>query len=122
MLPRPGLLLLAWCGIAATVVALPIARAGRAAHASRLPRSRRALGYALDLLLFPLLYALLLETLGRADIVSGAAIGAAHAAIAIAAGTSRTAPDTDHGARLRTFLARTLYGIVFAFLYIVPTP
>lgn len=121
MLPQPGLLLLFWCGIAATIVARPIARHARTPAA----RSGHVRTLLADLVLFPLLYAVALELIGHADLATGAMLGAAHAAIDLGAGLARgtrMAHDVpiEHGARVRGFLARTLYGIVFAFLYIVP--
>ncbi len=115
MLFQPGFLLLAWCGIAATVVARPIARHART-PAGRHARVRTLLA---ELVLFPLLYAFALELVGHADLATGALLGATHAAIDLGAGIARGTP-MEHGARIRNFLARTLYGIVFAFLYIVP--
>lgn len=122
---QPGLLLLLWCGIAATFVARPVAPADHPSARAGAPRSRRALTLALDLILYPVLYAIVLEAIGRADILTGAALGATHATLALATGAARARTSTAERtgpARLRAFLARTLYGIVFAFLYVVPAP
>src|SRR5690606_41430670 len=73
------------------------------------------------LLLFPLLYGVVLELIGRADLMTGAILGATHAAVELVVALGRPdRPTAD--ARFRTFLARTLYGIVFGFIYIVPPP
>lgn len=120
---QPGFLLLVWCGIAATIVALPLSARPRAG-APR-PVRQRGARLALDLLFFPLLYAVALEAIGRADLLTGAALGAAHALLALVVAATRRRASTDPatgGERLRSFLARTLYGIVFAFLYVVPAP
>ena len=117
MLPQPGFLLLLWCGVAATVVARPIARHTPAATRGR----QRAVALLADLLLFPLLYGVVLELIGRADLMTGAILGATHAAVELVVALGRPdRPTAD--ARIRTFLARTLYGIVFGFIYIVPPP
>ncbi|HEU5208855.1 MAG TPA: hypothetical protein VFU06_05525 [Longimicrobiales bacterium] len=117
MLPQPGFLLLLWCGIAATVVAGPIAR-----HTPAAARGRpRAIAAVADLLLFPLLYAVALELIGQADLTTGVVLGATHGGIELVAASLRPdRPSAD--VRVRTFLARTLYGVVFAFVYIVPPP
>jgi hypothetical protein len=116
MLPQPGILLLAWCGMAATVVASPVAPAAADSRPAR-----RVLRVALDLVVVPIVYATILEVVGRADILTGAVLGAAHATIALVLGVRRGASD-DRQRRTRRFLARILYGAVFGFLYIVPTP
>lgn len=112
---QPGLLLLLWCGVAATTVARPIARHTPASA----DRRARVLALAADLLAFPLLYAVVFELIGQAHLVNGAVLGAVHGALAMSAGYAR-GTGLDRGAHIRTFLARTLYGAVFAFVYIVP--
>ncbi len=112
---RPGVLLLLWCGVAATVVARPIAR-----HTPAVARGRaRVIALGADLLLYPLLYAVVLEFVGHADLATGAMLGATHATIELGVNLGQRAA-TARDVRLRAFLARTLYGIVFAFVYIVP--
>src|SRR5690606_4975860 len=117
MLPQPGFLLLLWCGVAATVVARPIARHTPAATRGR----QRAVALLADLLLFPPLGGGVLDLLGRAARRTGAILGAPHPAVALVVALGRPdRPTAD--ARFRPFLARTLYGIVFGFIYIVPPP
>ena len=120
---QPGFLLLFWCGIAATIVALPLSARRRGAPARPLRRSVARL--ALDLLFFPVLYAVVLEAVSRADLLAGAAVGAAHASLALIVAATRSPVSSEPSTgseRLRAFLARTLYGVVFAFLYVVPAP
>ena len=115
MPPQPGILLLLWCGVAATVVARPIAR-----HTPNAGRGRaRVMALAADLLVFPLLDAVVFELVGRADLAGGAVLGATHAAVELGFGLMLPG-TTPRDVRLRSFLARLLYGIVFAFVYIVP--
>ena len=115
---QPGWLLLLWCGLGAALVAWPLARASRNGTA-RTGRGRRLLAVGFELLLFPVLYALVFEALGRADLVAGAALGTLHATIgAVAARADAPAPRSI----LLRSLARILYAIVFAFLYVVPAP
>lgn len=122
MLPRiqPGWLLIFWCGLAAALVALPIARTP-VRHPIRVSGRRRIAGVAIELLIFPVLYALVLEALGRSDIALGALLGAAHGTLTLISAALQ--PGTGGGraaTRTRAFLARTVYGAVFAFLYVVP--
>lgn len=117
---QPGWLLILWCGLAAALVALPIARAPER-KAVRVSAGRRIAGGIVELLVFPVLYALALEALGRSDIALGAILGAAHGMLTVATAAMR--PGTGGGllaTRTRAFLARTVYGAVFAFLYVVP--
>lgn len=118
---QPGWLLLLWCGLGAAIVAWPLARASRNGTV-RTGRGRRLLAVGLELLLFPVLYALLFEALGRADIVAGAALGTLHATLGVIAARPGRADAPPGSAILLRSLARILYGIVFAFLYVVPAP
>ena|SRR5690606_34405965 len=116
MLPQPGFLLLLWCGVAATIVARPIAR-----HATPTRGRARIMAFTADLLVFPVIYAVVFELAGHADIAAGAILGATHGAIELGYSFSQPLP-LSRDVRVRAFLARTLYGIVFAFVYIVPAP
>ena len=99
-------------------VSRPLARASRNGTARTGP-GRRLIAVRYEVILFPVLYALLFEALGRADLVAGAALGTLHATIgAVAARADAPAPSSI----LLRSLARILYGIVFAFLYVVPVP
>ena len=82
--------------------------------------------------LFAPVYGLLFESLARADLGTGALIGAAHGAIAAAfvlvghlrkrasAATPTLRPVI--GYRLRRLVTRTVYGALLGFLYVVPGP
>lgn len=118
---QPGWLLLLWCGLAASIITLPIARTTR--RTTPRPRAgHRLVRIALELVLFPIVYAVLLEGLGRADLAAGAALGTLHAALGVLAARLRGGEAPALDTVLRSFLARILYGLVFAFLYVVPPP
>jgi len=114
MLPQPGFLLLLWCGVVATIVARPIAR-----HTTATTRRARIMGLITDLLVFPVIYAVVFELAGHADLAGGAIVGASHGAMELGFSIVQPLP-VSHDVRIRAFLARTLYGMVFAFVYIVP--
>jgi hypothetical protein len=120
---EPGWLLLLWCGLAASLVALPIARAPAHEVRMRGPAGRRVAGLLAELLALPILYAIALEMLGQSGVLAGAALGALHGGVAVLAATLRPAAGGGIPAtRARAFLARTVYGAVFAFLHLVPAP
>ena len=121
----PSWLLLLWAGLAAALVALPIARPVRSAPKRPRPLASRVLPLGFEIIVFPVLYALLFEALRRSDVVAGLALGAAHGLLGVTISKLQARRDGPHPqatTALRALLARTLYGAIFAFLYVVPTP
>lgn len=120
----PSWLLLIWCGLAAAcAAAVPATVVGGVPRGTwslaPLPRSRSH-GAMWSLLaggfVYPALYGLLFEALGRSDILLGVAAGAVHALIVFLAAAPRRAPR----AAARAAIAHLTYGSMIAFLYVTP--
>jgi hypothetical protein len=141
--PDPSLVILAWAALAATLAAAFVgAPPGNTAAAlfgvvptrtARAPAdaARRRAGCALagvtlvtGVLVYPLLYAVVFEVVGRADFAFGAGLGAVHS---LAAGFARVIRPAvfrprNVGAFPRLVIARLVYGAVLGLLYPVPVP
>jgi hypothetical protein len=123
-MPAPSWILLAWSGCAATcVAALAGSLFGGRAHApwALVPGVRSGLGAALatlaaGTLLYPIIYGMIFETMGRADMFVGAAIGAVHAVLAFFAGRPRELPSVA----FRLAFVHLVYGTTIGFLYVTP--
>ena len=122
ILGTPAWLLLAWSGLAATLVSacvralLPLPPGpGRRTAAHRLARS-----VILGLLAFPLAYGLAFETIGRADLVSGAALGLLHGLLEAGLRLRNAAPHHRGRPFALGLLGGLSYGLVIGFLYLVP--
>ena len=119
----PSLLLLLWCGLAATIGA---AIAGTLIGGSAVPWSLaprpRAIGDALvwsvlgGITLYPLAYGILFDALHRADIRIGVLLGAIHGIIMFVAAD----PRADRRAAFRVGAAHLVYAVTLAFLYVTP--
>lgn len=118
----PSWVLLAWSGFAATVAAAVYgAVAGgdmpRAWSLAPRPDSyASALRWSVGagLFIYPILYALLFEAIGRADVLAGLAAGVLHAFTAFAFVRLRH----DGATALRAAGLHLVYVVVFAVLYI----
>jgi hypothetical protein len=123
-MPAPSWFLLFWSGCAATCTA---AAAGSLVGGTA-PRTwslePRHVSAARSLattavagaLLYPLVYGLIFETMGRADVPAGLALGGVHAVIALFA--ARAAGN--RGAMPRMAIMHVVYGVVLALLYVTP--
>jgi hypothetical protein len=122
--PTPSWLLLAWAGGAATCAAAmagSLAGGRAAAPWTLVPRTRsRAVAALATLLvgvaLYPAIYGLVFEALGRADLMVGFGAGLVHAGVAVAAGEPRRRP----WAAARLGLVHLVYAVVLGFLYVTP--
>jgi hypothetical protein len=119
----PSVLLLIWCGLAATMAAAIIGVIiGRTPFSwSLAPRAETragALTWSLlgGLIAYPIAYGLVFEATHRADIRIGVLLGAMHGAamfmLARPRGNIRNA--------LRTAFAHLFYALTIAFLYVTP--
>jgi hypothetical protein len=123
-IPAPSWLLLAWAGGAATcAAALAASLFGGHAPApwTLLPRARSrgvaAIGtLVVGVFVYPVIYGVTFEALGRADLVVGLASGVVHAFAAAASGQPRQHPR----AAARLGLAHLVYAVMIAFLYVTP--
>jgi hypothetical protein len=123
-MPSPAWLLLFWSGCAATCAAAAAGSlvGGKAARSWSLePRPvsaalSLAATIAAGMLIYPVIYGVVFETIGRADVPAGAVMGGVHAVLAVAAshraGLPRTMP--------RMAVMHLIYGIVLALLYVTP--
>jgi hypothetical protein len=120
----PSWLLLIWSGLAAAcAAAVPATLVGGVPRATwslaPCPRSRSH-GAAWSLIgggiVYPLLYGIIFELLGRADVPLGLVVGTAHALLIFVAARQRC---TMRGA-LRAATAHLVYGVMIAFLYVTP--
>jgi hypothetical protein len=94
------------------------------------PRASVPIAVISGTLLFAPVYGLLFEAFARADLATGAVIGAAHGALAAAfvlighlrrrATAASPALTPVLGYRFRRLVTRTLYGALLGFLYVVP--
>jgi len=122
--PLPSWLLLAWAGGAATAAAAVTASLlGGRSHVpwALVPRPGSALKaltgtLLVGLVVYPAVYGLIFETLGRADLTVGAAGGVLHAIVAGLAGGPRR--DPRQAGRLAA--AHLVYAVVLGFLYVTP--
>ena len=131
--------LLFWCGLAAAIASEWLAGLGSVLFRSRertaaprlmsRPRGSTLVHVLTGTLIFAPIYGIAFELAGRADLATGAALGAAHGALVTAwalsasrRGDPRLRPATrsilSHRAG-RTAL-RIVYGAVLGFLYVVP--
>jgi uncharacterized membrane protein YeaQ/YmgE (transglycosylase-associated protein family) len=123
-MPAPSWFLLVWSGSAATcVAALAGALVGGSAPAtwSLLPRHRsnvRSLAATAlaGAVIYPLIYGIVFETLGRADATLGLIMGAGHATVAAAFADPLRTPRVA----LRVAFMHFLYAVGLAFLYVTP--
>jgi hypothetical protein len=142
-IPLPSWMLLLWCGLIAAIASEWLAALARSirpaatrmrASAPRLmsaPRGSVPFAILSGTFAFAPLYGLAFEALARADLETGAAIGAAHGTLTAVlvllghlrrrSGTATPALRTVLGYRLRRLLTRTLYGALLGFLYVVPS-
>jgi len=143
----PAWLLLFWCGLAAALVSEWLAAAVRPGRLSRRrgeaiaprlmrgPRENALIAIAGGALLLAPVYGIVFELLNRADLVNGTVIGGLHGLIPGVIALAAAARSSTVGAagtttslraiavyRARRVLARTVYGAVFGFLYVVPGP
>jgi hypothetical protein len=120
----PAWLLLLWAGLTAAAIAAPVAAAvggARTASWSLAPapasRTNGVIWTVLaGVLLYPAIYGFVFELLGRADLRTGALLGAAHGAIMFLVARRRT---TTRSA-VRTAAAHLVYAAALAFLYVTP--
>ena len=122
ILGPPAWLLLAWSGLAATLVSASVRALlplpddpGRPSAARRLTRS-----VILGLLAFPLAYGLAFEAIERADLLAGAALGLLHGLLEAGLRMRAATPDHRRRAVLHGLLGGLSYGLVIGFLYLVP--
>jgi hypothetical protein len=121
-MPSPSWILLSWSGFAATLAAALVgvavgAGAPRAwSLAPRAPTTSSALRATVvtGLVAYPLLYGLVFELLGRADLLIGLMAGSLHAIIAFFLARPRAHPATA----MRSAAAHLVYVTVLAFVYI----
>ena len=121
-MPAPSWILLAWSGFAATLAA---ALFGVAVGAGA-PRAWSLLPHAPDtasalrasavtgLLVYPLVYGLVFEMMGRSDLLVGIVAGSLHALIAFFLARSRG----DTTTALRSAATHLVYVATLAYLYI----
>lgn len=122
--PLPSWLLLAWAGGAATsAAALTGSLLGGRSHVpwALVPRPGSVLQalagtLLVGLVVYPAVYGVVFETLGRADLTVGLAGGALHGVVAGLAGGPRR--DPRRAARLAA--AHLVYAAVLGFLYVTP--
>jgi hypothetical protein len=127
---EPAWLLLAWAGVAASLVATVLGAPPGATTVLNRPRDYRPrrfgavrsvlLSTLIGVVLYPLVYALLFEAAGRADLPLGAGFGAVHAVLALAVRGMRRIPGPHAAPVFRLLLARLAYGATMGFLYVVP--
>lgn len=123
-MPAPSWLLLVWSGLAATCAAAVLGSlfGGRSvAPWALVPRTRSRAAAALATLVagvvvYPMLYGLVFEVLGRSSAGTGLALGGIHGVAAFLAGSPRTTPRPA----VRSAFMHLLYGVVIAFLYVTP--
>jgi hypothetical protein len=116
-------LLLIWCGLTATLsaAAAGMAFSARLAHAwavTAASRSRRqALKWTIiaGVVVYPLLYGVIFELAGRADLRLGIYLGVGHALLAFAG--ARFAASAGRGA-LRSAIWHFVYATAIAFFYV----
>jgi hypothetical protein len=124
--PAPSWLLLTWTGGAATAVAAVTGSllGGRAPTPWSLLPQPRSVTTALaatilaGVLIYPAIYGVIFELLGRADLHSGIAAGLPHGLLAAAAARPRRNP----GAAARIATIHLAWAITFGFLYVTPGP
>jgi hypothetical protein len=125
--PTPSWLLLAWAGGAATSAAVLAGSllGGRSTMPWALAYRPQSLAQALagtalaGLLFYPLVYGVLFEVLGTADMRTGAVAGGLHAVVAVGLTFRRRARPALR-TLVRVAAARLLYAIVIGFLYVTP--
>jgi hypothetical protein len=123
-MPAPSWALLIWSGFAATFAAAVVGNAagGGAPRAWSLAPRAQNRGAALrwscfaGIVGFPILYSILFELIGRADLLVGILAGLIHALLAFLAAH----PRRDRAAAFRAAGMHFVYVVVFAFLYITP--
>lgn len=124
VLPDTSWLLLIWTGLAATIFAAAVIAplAARGVSGSVLfmrPASiaDTALLALLGIVVYPAIYGTILDTLHSASILTGAAIGVAHAIVLVfALGINRRGNATIRA----ILLTHVAYGAVLGFLYVTP--
>ncbi len=118
-LTAPAWPILAWCGLAASLLAAFVLPARAANRSGVRARPRWIAAVVLGLFVFAPLYGLAFEALGRADIGAGAILGTAHGfASAVRAIPQRNRVGSVH--LLRLFAAGFVFGTVLGYLYPIP--
>ena len=124
MLPDISWLLLIWTGLAATIFAAAVvaplaARGERGALLFMRPASiaDACLLAALGVIVYPAIYGTILDAMHSASILTGAALGLAHAIVLTLSPRSSRRVNATVRAIVLTHVA---YGAVLGFLYVTP--
>jgi hypothetical protein len=123
-MPAPSWLILVWSGCAATCAAAVAGSlfGGRTPRSWSLqPRPRSGTGtlaatIAAGVLIYPLIYGVIFEVLGRADVPVGAVMGGIHAVLAILAARATSRPMD----MFRLAVMHLTYATFLALLYVTP--